>query len=228
MIETAFNPPRFSALVKFRQSKRTNKWRLLMLLPLSITLLLSGCAPPPRPNNVENICSIFAQYPDWYWHAKETEAKWGVPVPVQMSIIYHESAFTADARPPRKKLLWIIPWKRPTSAYGYSQALNRTWQDYQNQTNNMHGKRQEFGDACDFIGWYSKQVNRKLGVTPNNAYALYLAYHEGMGGYGNRTYLKKPWLIRVAHKVSTRTSIYQRQLIICESTIPKPAWWKLW
>jgi hypothetical protein len=197
--------------------------RIALILPILIALLLAGCAAPPqpRPNNVENICSIFNEYPEWYRHAKETEAKWGVPVATQMAIIYYESAFTAKAKPPRKKLLWIIPWKRPTSADGYSQALNRTWQDYQNQTGNSSGQRHVFGDACDFIGWYSYQVNHSLRVLPNNAYALYLAYHEGMGGYAKRTYLKKPWLIRVAHKVSARSNIYQRQLMTCESSIPR-------
>ncbi len=194
----------------------------MLFLPLMIALFLAGCATTrPRPHNVENICSIFNQYPDWYWQAKQTEAKWGVPVPVQMSIIYYESAFTAKAKPPRKKILWIIPWKRPTSAVGYSQALNKTWLDYQNQTGNSDGKRHEFGDACDFIGWYSHQVNHTLRVPPNNAYGLYLAYHEGMGGYAKRSYIRKPWLIRVAHKVSARSNIYQRQLVSCEDSIPR-------
>src|SRR5262249_26207295 len=116
-------------------------------------LLLVGCAKP-RPDNMENICEIFYQYPQWYWDAKRSEEKWGVSVPIQMSVIYQESSFTAKAKPPRKYILWIIPWKRPSTAYGYCQALDGTWEDYQQQTGNS-GKRHTFADATDFIGWYT-------------------------------------------------------------------------
>ena len=204
--------------------KQSNLFKIIALTLL--VLLLASCARP-RPDNIENICSIFTQYPDWYQDAKHAEKKWGVPVSVQMAIIYHESSFDARARPPRGRLLWVIPWKRPSSAYGYSQALTNTWKDYQRQTGNSWGKRHAFDDACDFIGWYSKQVNRKLGIPPTDAYALYLAYHEGAGGYANRSYMKQPWLIRYGRKVSNRAQVYQRQLNSCEGNFNK-SWWKLW
>lgn len=201
-----------------------NLQRSIIGVLILIVLLLVGCATTqPRPNNVENVCSICYQYPDWYADAKRAQTKWGVPIPVLMAIIYQESSFSARAQPPRKKLLWIIPWKRPTSAYGYSQALKHTWSDYQAQTGNDGGKRHLFADATDFIGWYSNQAHRKLGIPLNNAYALYLAYHEGLTGYADRTYLKKPWLIRVAHKVSARAATYQRQLSGCESKLASRA-----
>jgi hypothetical protein len=182
-------------------------------------LLLSACAKPV-PNNVEDVCSIFQQYPEWYWDAKECEWKWGIPVAVQMAIIYQESSFRAHAKPPRKKILWVIPWKRPSSAYGYSQALTNTWKEYEMYINRS-SKRHKFDHATDFIGWYSKQVHHRLKVAPSNAYALYLAYHDGMGGYERRTYLKKPWLIRTAHKVSYRAIVYTRQLTVCAQYIKK-------
>lgn len=186
-----------------------------LILPMILfTLTLAGCATP-RPNHVENICSIFNQYPDWHTDTKRTEKKWGVPISVQMAIIHQESSFDGTARPPRKKLLWIIPWTRPSSAYGYSQALKNTWKDYEQQTGESK-KRNAFSDATDFIGWYSNQAHKKLGIQPTNAYALYLAYHEGPGGYKSRSYLKKPWLIRVSHKVSNRADTYKRQLAACE------------
>jgi hypothetical protein len=189
--------------------------KALILLIVFSSLILAGCATPPPPNNVENICSIFNQYPDWYKDAKRAEKKWGVPVSVQMAIIYQESSFNGNARPPRKKLLWIIPWKRPSSAYGYSQALKNTWKDYEQQTGRS-GNRSAFDDATDFMGWYSHHVNKKLGIKPTDAYALYLAYHEGPGGYARRSYLKKAWLIRVSRKVSRRAGTYKRQLEGCE------------
>lgn len=198
--------------------------KLIKLLGLSCFLLLVSCATTPPPSNVENICRIFQQYPDWYWDAKHTQDKWGIPIPVQMAIIYQESSFNAKARPPRRKLLWVIPWKRPSSAYGYSQALKNTWKDYE-KTNGVSATRSAFDDASDFIGWYSAQACRKLGISPNNAYALYLAYHEGLGGYARHSYLRKPWLIKVSHKVSNRAQIYRSQLSHCETSIPKNHWW---
>lgn len=194
-----------------------------IFLILICLLFLSGCAKP-RPSNIENICSIFHQYPDWYQDAKYAQNKWGVPIPVQMSIIYQESGFNARAKPPRRKLLWIIPWKRPSSAYGYSQALKNTWKDYEKQTGQW-SRRSAFDDAVDFIGWYADQVHKKLGINPANSYALYLAYHEGPGGYASRTYLSKTWLIRVAHKVAYRTAVYTRQLASCEKNFKKKSWW---
>lgn len=190
--------------------------KFFVAILIVVFLILTSCATLPRPDHVEDICSIFTQYPDWYRDAKQCQARWGVPIAVQMSIINQESSFGARAAPPRKKLLWIIPWKRPTSAYGYSQALKNTWKDYQRQTGNSYGKRQEFADATDFIGWYSHQAHLQAGVAANNPYALYLAYHEGINGYSKYSYIKKPWLIRVARKVSTRTLRYQNQLIRCE------------
>jgi hypothetical protein len=177
-------------------------------------LLLAGCAQP-RPNHIENICSIFHQYPDWYDDAKQAEKKWHIPVPVLMAIIYQESSFNGSAKPPRKKLLWIIPWKRPSSAYGYSQALKNTWKEYE-ATTGRGGSRSAFDDATDFMGWYNNHVCEKLHTRCDDAYALYLAYHEGPGGYAKRSYLRKPWLIRVAHKVAQRTQTYRRQLATCE------------
>lgn len=198
--------------------------KLISVLIVLTCLFIVGCATKPRPNNTENICKIFQQYPDWYWSAKAAEKKWGVPVPVQMAIMYQESSFDARARPPRKKLLWIIPWKRQSSAYGYSQALKNTWKDYEQQTG-QSGKRHDFEDACDFIGWYSKEANKSCHIDPTNAYALYLAYHEGPGGYNRRSYLKQPWLIKVSRRVANRAATYSRQLQGCESSIPKNSWW---
>jgi hypothetical protein len=185
-------------------------------------LMLVACTPAP-PRNTQNICSIFKQYPRWYWAAEKTQAKWGVPISVQMAIIHQESSFDGKAKPDREKLLWIIPWKRPSSAYGYSQALKQTWENYQKNTGE-HGKRNHFSAASDFIGWYSDQANKRAGIAKNNAYALYLAYHEGIGGYQQKTYTKKSWLMPVARKVSAQASIYQDQLNRCHNNLKK-RWW---
>lgn len=87
--------------------------------------------------------------------------------------------------------------------------------------------RESFTDGVDFIGWYANQAHRKAGIDRNDAYSLYLAYHEGVGGYMRQTYLQKPWLVQVAHKVKARAQIYQAQLMRCQQSLSK-AWYKFW
>jgi hypothetical protein len=190
---------------------------LIRLFFLIIILTLAGCATvAPPPHNKENVKEIFHQYPHWYHAAKKTEAKWGVSVPVQMAIIYYESAFKGDAKPPRKYLLGFIPWKHITSAYGYAQALNGTWDDYLAYTGNSSAKRSRFESATDFIGWYSALAKERLGIPADDPYRLYLAYHEGLGGFEKKTYQRKPWLMRIAKNVALKSQIYQRQLAALE------------
>ncbi len=201
---------------------------MVVLLCVLISLSqLTGCATT-RPDNVDDVCKIFKQYPEWYWSTAHTQSKWGLPIAVQMAIIHQESRFTADARPPREKLLWVIPWLRPSSSYGYSQALKTTWRHYQQATGKTHASRNAFDDASDFIGWYAYQAQKRLGLSLQNARQLYLAYHEGMGGYEQRTYLAKPWLQAVASKVQNRAWIYSWQLRRCQSQLKKKPWWKVW
>lgn len=178
------------------------------------SLLLGGCATHV-PNNVNHICSIFREYPRWYHDTKKVERRWHVPVHVQMAIVHQESSFNAMAKPPRTKLLGFIPWTRPTSAYGYSQALGGTWALYQRSHGRFWASRDSFEDAVDFIGWYAHQAYIRAGIPREDPYKLYLAYHEGVGGYMKKTYLRKPWLIHVAHKVSARSAMYRAQLMRC-------------
>jgi hypothetical protein len=194
---------------------------------LAIVTLLSACATP-RPNNVNNICGIFKQYPKWYWATKEVEKRWHVPVSVQMAIIYQESRFQATAQPARTKLLGFIPWTRPSTAYGYTQALDSTWARYKKSVGGFFSSRDEFSDAVDFIGWYAYKAHRRAGIPRNNAYKLYLAYHEGVGGYERRTYLKKPWLMQVAKKVKKRADLYHVQLTRCQSQLKRKPWYHFW
>lgn len=137
------------------------------------------------------------------------------------SIIYQESAFRADAQPARRKLLGFIPWFRPSTAYGYSQAKTTTWDEYKDDAGRFGADRDDFGDAIDFVGWYNHQSRRRSGIAPNNTYGLYLAYHEGHGGYNRATYLQKPWLMTVARKVEARANTYQAQLVGCEEKLKR-------
>lgn len=199
--------------------------RLKIGLACLLVLLLSGCVSPV-PNDVNNICSVFKQYPKWYSDAKDVERRWLVPVAVQMAIVHQESHFNGRAKPPRTKILWIIPWTRPSTAYGYSQALDGTWAHYKKTNGGLFSARDKFGDALDFIGWYANMAHQKAGIRRNDAYSLYLAYHEGIGGYQRKTYLKKKWLMQVARKVEARAQIYQAQLAKCKNQFK--SWYQFW
>ena len=53
--------------------------------------LLSGCATLPPPRQVNDICQIFRQYPEWVFATQDVEHRWLVPTSVQMAIIHQES-----------------------------------------------------------------------------------------------------------------------------------------
>lgn len=202
---------------------------LFLSLLLTLTLgVLTSCAPTQPPTDRQNICSIFRQYPKWYWTAEDVRTKWGLPISTLMAIMYQESRFSAIAKPPRKKLLWVIPWFRPTSASGYSQAVRQTWLTYKRDTGNTRANRNNFADAADFVGWYSNFASKKLGISKADAYRLYLAYHEGTGGYASGSYKRKQWLIDVSRGVQRRAWTFQMQLKACESSLPQKHWWNFW
>lgn len=179
---------------------------------------VSSCTTTP-PSNVDNLCDIFREKSSWHKAAKKSHRKWGVPEPVLMAIMHQESTFNAKVRPKRTKILWVIPWKRPSSAYGYAQVLDSTWDWYRKDTGKSRAKRSNFSDAVDFIGWYCAKANKDAGISKTNARHLYLAYHEGIGGYKRRTYQSKRWLLNVAGRVDRRAQTYTAQYNKCKSTL---------
>ncbi|UYM15066.1 transglycosylase SLT domain-containing protein [Endozoicomonas euniceicola] len=184
-------------------------------LILLISLLLTGCSSTAPPSDRHNLCSIFREKPSWYKAAKKSQKKWGTPVQVQMAIMYQESSFRHNVRPPRPYFLFI-PLPRKSSAYGYAQAQDGTWQEYLDETGGWFKSRDDFADAIDFIGWYTNKVRRVNGVSLWRADQLYLNYHEGMGGYRRGSYKSKPWLMNTARRVKSRASNYGEQLRRCK------------
>jgi hypothetical protein len=182
---------------------------------------LCGCATPNPPRNPDNICEIFRENADWYEDASEAYKRWGIPIPVMMAILHQESKYVGDAKPPRTTCLWIFPGPRPSSAYGYAQVLDGTWEEYQESTDNSWADRDDFGDAIDFVGWYCALSVKKCGISRNDARNLYLAYHEGRGGFNRKTYAKKKWLLKVADRVQRRAVRYRGQLAACENEFRK-------
>jgi hypothetical protein len=175
-------------------------------------LWLQACTTSP-PRNLDNVCAIFSEKKGWYDDAAESRSEWGSPISVMMAIMHQESKFEAKAKPPRKKIFGFIPGFRPSDSYGYSQAIGSTWKAYKKSAGRYGADRDDFGDAIDFIGWYNEQSNKRSGIVKTDAYRLYLAYHEGHGGYNRGTYRSKQWLIDVAKKVGRRAGSYRAQLI---------------
>ncbi len=182
---------------------------------LTCLLIIAACTALP-PKNSDNICAAFREKEDWFDSARQSYQRWGVPIPVQMAIMHQESHFVADAQPPRDWLLGIIPWFRPSSAYGYAQATDDAWDDYLDSAGDWGADRDEFDDATDFIGWYSNISHSRLGISKGDAKNLYLAYHEGHSGYQHKSYLKKRWLMRIADNVAHRARLFQNQLRTCK------------
>jgi len=184
--------------------------RLFMALLLSMAIVGCSSAPPSNPND---ICSIFKQKRGWKKHAKRAEKRWGSPVPVMMAIMKQESSFVDDAKPGRVRFLGLPLWRK-SSAYGYSQAKDGTWRWYEKNVG-RNGDRDDFDDAIDFIGWYNHQSNKANGISKSDTYSLYLAYHEGHGGYRSGSYKKKKWLTGVAAKVRDQAARYSAQYKKC-------------
>ena len=180
-----------------------------------LLIIISGCSSVPK--NTADGCSIFSERYLWYKHAKKTEKKWGTPIYVQLAIIKMESDFDWLAKPERYKLFKVIPYKRPSSSFGYSQAVRGTWKQYKEETGNKYALRYRFKDSVDFIGWYTDKTEKLLKISKKDAFKQYIAYHEGWGAYKN--YKKKEKIILYAKKVQRQSNKYKKQLDACKNSL---------
>jgi hypothetical protein len=189
-----------------------NKTLLILFL-----FLIPACSS--IPNNTSDGCKIFDERYLWYKHSKKVEQKWGTPIHIQLAIIKMESDFDWLAKPPRQKLFKVIPFKRPSSSFGYSQAVKGTWEQYKNETGNKLATRARFKDSVDFIGWYTNKTNSILKISLQDAFKQYIAYHEGWGNY--KHYKKNKKVISLAKKVEKQSKIYKKQFSKCSNSFNK-------
>ena len=186
------------------------KFKIFFLL-----LIITACSSVPK--NTADGCSIFSERYLWYKHTKKTELKWGTPIYVQLAIIKMESDFDWLAKPERYKLFKIIPYKRPSSSFGYSQAVKGTWRQYKTETGNKYALRSRFKDSVDFIGWYTNKSEKILKISKSDAYRQYIAYHEGWGAYKN--YKQNQKIVSLAKKVQKQSNKYKKQLSKCKNRL---------
>lgn len=192
---------------------------LYRLAAAAAVLLVVSCGDGDRrsegpPTNQDDICAIFQQRPEWRDAIYASARKWGAPVPVQMAIIWRESSFRADVRPPKKSFMGV-PTGHISSAYGFAQAIDGTWDWYRKDSGNKRGDRTRFEDAADFVGWYMAKSWNSNGIGMNDAFNQYLAYHEGHAGHRKGSYRSKAWLLDTASRVAEQTVRYRGQLRTC-------------
>ncbi len=195
----------------------------MVLFVILTGLMTCNSTPPSRP---DDICEVFREKSGWYKDARRAQKRWGLPVSVGMAFVHKESAYVAGAKPPRGKILWVIPWRRPSSAYGYAQATDDAWGEYLQETRGFFRERDDLGNALDFIGWYNDRSHRRLGIAKNDAYNLYLAYYVGPGGYARGHHRKQPAVQEYARRVSARSQRYAGQLSRCAKKLNR-GWWPL-
>ncbi|MFK7942683.1 MAG: transglycosylase SLT domain-containing protein [Paracoccaceae bacterium] len=183
--------------------------RLRGALSASTLVIMAACGGGDRaeapPKNQNDICAIFDQRPGWEDAMIASSNRWGAPVPVQMAIMWRESSFRSSVRPPG----------RVSSAYGFAQAIDGTWDWYREDTGNSSADRTDFEDAADFIGWYMSKSRSANNIPMYDAYNQYLAYHEGHAGHRRGSYNAKEWLPPVADRVADQAARYARQLPGC-------------
>ena len=196
---------------------RLDKFFILLSI---IFIFVVACSSNELKSTADS-CIIFEQKKNWYKATKKSNEKWNAPIALQLSIVNYESSFQQFAKPKRIKIFGFIPGKRVSTAFGYAQVTNPTWNWYKNSTGKKNASRANFYDITDFIGWYSDQSLKILGIEKNDFYNQYLAYHEGHSGWKSKSYNSKKWLLQVAKKVETRAKLYNNQFLDCEKTLNK-------
>ena len=184
---------------------------------VGLVALVAACGSRvfDSPRNLDNACALADERPHYMRAMRRAERNWNIPVHVQMAVIHQESRFDGDIRPPFRYALGVIPMGRQSSAIGYSQALDGTWDEYIEATGNRGANRTDIRDATDFMGWYMVQTVEETGVRLSDTRNQYLAYHDGRSGYNRGTWRSKGWLIRIAGEVDARADMYGAQLRSC-------------
>ena len=190
----------------------TSKFVIILAL-----LLVSSCGVFNRvPSSQSNACDLLDHKKSWRRSVNNAKKKWGVSPSLQLAFIKTESNFRARAKTPRKYFLGIIPSGRISSAYGYAQALDGTWDWYKKDSGNRSASRNNFSDSTDFIGWYVNKTQEKLKISRSNVYHQYLAYHQGHAGYASGRYKSSDALKAVARRTANNADLFKKQLGQCD------------
>ena len=187
------------------------------LIYLIIFFLITSCSSVPK--HTTDACKIFAEKYLWYKYVKNSSEIYDVPIYIILAFINKESAFHKYAKPARTKLFKVIPYKRPSSSLGYSQAVKKTWELYKAETNNPLALRTRFKDSVKFIGWYINKTHKINKIPKNDSYRQYLNYYLGWGNYAKKIYKTDKKAIIFAKSVEKQSNIYKNQLKECQKIL---------
>ena len=200
------------------QKKILNNIEIKFLYFLIFSLVVS-CSSIPK--STKNACSIFSERYLWYKYVKNSSEKYGAPVHIILAFVNKESGFDRYARPERTKLFKIIPYKRPSSSLGYSQAVKKTWEQYKKETNSPLALRTRFHDSVMFIGYYINKTHKINKIPLDDSYRQYLNYYLGWGNYAQKVYKTDKKAIIFAKSVKTQSNIYRKQLKSCKKSLDR-------
>ena len=188
--------------------------RLLLLLSC---IMLSACHSAAVRSN--NACDILMDQPSWYRYHQFYAKKYAVPSTTVLAFIAFESDFKPTARPVKSWLIRdVIPWQYHSSSYGYSQATNAAWTDFQNANPYSYYTRDDYPSSIAFISWYLYNY----AADKEDVFDKYVIYHDGP----NKSASKVPHATKVhAKKVSGLSNKYKQQLNSCAAAL---AWYDTW
>ena len=189
------------------------------LIYFVVFFLIVSCSSVPK--DTSNACKLFSERYLWYKHAKKSSETYGAPIHMILAFVNKESGFNRFAKPKRNKLFKVIPYKRPSSSFGYSQAVKKTWELYKTETDNPLALRARFKDSVMFIGWYMSKTNKINKISLNDSYGQYLSYYLGWGNYANKAYKTDKKAIIFAKSVQKQSKIYKNQLRECQKSLDR-------
>ena len=189
------------------------------LIYLAIFFFIASCSSVPKyPSNA---CKIFGERYLWYKHSKKSSETYSAPIHIILAFVNKESGFNRWAKPKRTKLFKVVPYKRPSSSFGYSQAVKKTWELYKTETDNPLALRARFKDSVMFIGWYINKTNKINKIPFSDSYRQYLNYYLGWGNYAKKTYKTDNKAVIFAKSVEKQSNIYKGQLRECKKSLDK-------
>ena len=197
------------------QKKILNKNKIILF----VFLFIVSCSSVPK--HTSNACKIFGEKYLWYKHSKNSSETYGAPIHIILAFVNKESGFNRWAKPKRAKLFKVIPYKRPSSSFGYSQAVKKTWELYKTETNNPLALRTRFKDSVMFIGWYIHKTNKINKIPLGDSYRQYLNYYLGWGNYSKKVYKTDKKAIIFARSVEKQSNIYKAQLQECKKSLDR-------
>ena len=187
------------------------------LIYFIIFFFLTSCSSVPK--YPANACKIFGQKYLWYKHTQKSSEKYGAPIHIILAFVNKESGFNRWAKPKRTKLFKVVPYKRPSSSFGYSQAGKKTLELYNTETTNPLSLRTRYKDSVMFIGWYMRKTNKINKIPLNDSYRQYLNYYLGWGNYAKKVYKTDKKAIIFAKNVEKQSKIYKNQLKECQNSL---------